>query len=984
MFIKRELGEIMKFNLKHTSLLFSLALIGCGGGGASGGDTPTPTPVKAQLKAQEAIKAPEVIQSGKTTVLSYTVTNPVVDQVKIGAIGRVSNNSTVEIKGFDTPVTDGVELTYDLSLPQNTCFDENGQGKMLPAGDQCNIAFLAKLNGQVAQETNKRLTLAVRTSENAEDLEINKSLKFVPENDARLIDLSSSVSMGKYLAPGIEVKIQVTNNAAIAINALKVMIPQWLEGIAEPTSTNIIDELPPQSVFTVSFKLPMNEEVVKTLEAHKDSMISITLEAANANGQYIADAHVISSPVTAKGIMFDSPKIEAIVFTNQLQESVTLGDHAKLENVANNTMTIVTNGDDCLTKGVLKAGESCQVNIEAAIDAHPVDYTKEMQLQLPYETNTGVTLTAHADIKLKANHISMQNNVHLKPGAVANIAFKNEGAFNAFLPDIANFSITRDGQIATGVEINQSSTCLNAELKPKESCQLIIHADNAVPAKGHLLTVLKANNMADNVAESFYIDSSYQSVLLEESIGSIKSNMSAIKLTNNGDTNVRNISLDRTYFPESVTIYDGKNGSSDYGVQWCNEMLCPDYCQISSDKFDLLQQESCYIYFHNPSNTTTSGAELTITALNKDYVVSVLKKTDLFMGTSETETSNSSLYRLTTNESSEVMLEDIKAYLHTNGKIESYYWIDNDDNHTTLAVVVDDGGVKRLEILKNIAMQWVNLHFPSESYSYLGIRASYDNHGNIYVLLANNQDENLISVIGTPEGFGYVWQKLGQRTGTPFEHNDLKIVMDMYNNSYMVDIDKKRLNKIDLTTNKDSTLYRSETEIISMLYFAESDHIAVIDKSSKEGQFKISLFNHKSQTNTPVTSYLLPKKLDLIYAVKVIPETMKFYIYGLTDYEGVNIDEYTIAYDNGHFGDMSYQRLAKVPEGFHAKRSMLLVDHIPYLIDHVISEQDDYVLYMQKYVDGQWINSRYASSQFQYGHIAEQLGYQYHYDLKLK
>lgn len=107
----------MKFNLKHTSLLFSLALVGCGGGG-SGGEMPIPAPVKAQLKAKEVIKAPVVIQSGKTTVLSYTVSNPVVEQVKIGAIGKRSSNAAVEIESFDVPVADGVELRYDLSLPQ--------------------------------------------------------------------------------------------------------------------------------------------------------------------------------------------------------------------------------------------------------------------------------------------------------------------------------------------------------------------------------------------------------------------------------------------------------------------------------------------------------------------------------------------------------------------------------------------------------------------------------------------------------------------------------------------------------------------------------------------------------------------------------------------------------------------------------------------------------------------------------------------------
>lgn len=233
----------MKSNLKHLSSLFALALIGCGGGGSSGGDSPAPSPVKAQLKAQEAIKAPEVIQSGKTSVLSYTVTNPSVEQMKLGAIGKAMSNTAVEIKGFDTPETGGVKLTYDLSLPQNTCFDDKGQGQLLQAGDQCNIPFLAKLDDQVDHETDKHLTLSVKTSDNAEDLNIQKVLKFVPQNDSRLIDLSQSTKTSDYLKPGSKVTIDVHNNSSVTINALDIQLPQWLKDAALNLSSQQIDEL---------------------------------------------------------------------------------------------------------------------------------------------------------------------------------------------------------------------------------------------------------------------------------------------------------------------------------------------------------------------------------------------------------------------------------------------------------------------------------------------------------------------------------------------------------------------------------------------------------------------------------------------------------------------------------------------------------------------------------------------------------------------
>lgn len=521
------------------SLFSILFFSACGGGG--GGDTPTPTPVKAKLTASEDIKAPQVIQSGKATVLSYTVTNPVIEAVKLGAIGRASSNTSVEIESFDVPQADGVELTYDLSLPQNTCFDHEGKSKPLIAGSECNLAFIAKLDEKIHQETNKNLTLAIRTSDNAEDLEINKSLKFVPENDARLIDLSTGVSTSTYLAPGKVISIDVKNQSNKIINALNIKLPQWLQDIAlELTALNIA-ELKPQDHFNVQFKLAADNKTIDVLQAHSDDKIDVIIEAANAKDTHIIGFEITTSIVNTGMVEFDKPEQKTVVFSNATEVPLAI-DSLLLENVADDSVIIVKN--TCVAGSDLKANDRCEVILSASADAHKADYEQSIGVTLGYQLEDGTSLTTSAAVHLADVTLDMQQDIHIEQSQQGTINITNNSAFSAYLPDADAFSIIEDeAQNISDITIDPESDCFNNKLVPEGVCTIKVNTTPDALAGAYVLTMSKANNISEDIKTSFYVNDRVQSIEVEATEGSSSANMEAIKLTNNGHGQLEDIEI---------------------------------------------------------------------------------------------------------------------------------------------------------------------------------------------------------------------------------------------------------------------------------------------------------------------------------------------------------------------------------------------------------------------------------------------------------
>ncbi len=975
----------MKSNLKHLSSLFALALIGCGGGGSSGGDSPAPSPVKAQLKAQEAIKAPEVIQSGKTSVLSYTVTNPSVEQMKLGAIGKTTSNTAVEIKGFETPETGGVKLTYDLSLPQNTCFDDKGQGQVLQAGDQCNIAFLAKLDDQVDHETDKHLTLSVKTSDNAEDLNIQKVLKFVPQNDSRLIDLSQSTKTSDYLKPGSKITIDVHNNSSVTINALDIQLPQWLKDIALNLSSQQIDELHSGEDFSVTFDLAIDQKTIDTLKAHQDDTIDIIIEAANAKENHVIDMKVSTSIVKSNDVTFESPEIHTVTYTNDTDVNLQMGVFT-FDNIADNSVMIENN--NC--QQTLAAHASCDITLKASDNAHVDDYAKSAYMTLHYATDSGVELSAQNMIIIDSVNVAIEEDVQAKQGESFEINVTNNGPFSAYLPEMSYFTITQQNQNVAGLTIDPASSCFNTTLVAGDSCQVKINTTEDVMPGGYILHIDQANNMASSVSESFYIKSLDVSLIVEADEGSSQSNMGAVKLTNNGEIKIDNITLDRNALPENVMLYNGANGTSSYGTTWCTAELCPNYCEVNDGIINLAKGKSCSLYMYSPNDVDINQSKLTVNALGQTYDFNLTKYKALYVEMPDM----SKYYELYHMNNNGVNSDNIKKYLRS-GQIDQLYWLENDSDHNTLAVITEDGSPwerqKHFELLKNISGTWVNLNFPDNKYNYLGVRAITSNQGDIHVFVSDKSFSKLIMLVGKLEDSTYAWHEVFSIDEAVESIDDIHVWLDQYNNHYMVDHKNNAFTKIDALGGM-APLYLSETPLEQSLYFKHDDYLAVIDTEKMDSsQHRISLVNYQTQPaeyegdqiiNHPAASYLFPNYYKTIDSVQVIPESMSFYALVDAGHMHKTLAQCDIDYDYGHFGDeMHCHELTDIPATAVTANELKVIDNSVWLIGEKIKKgsSDDNQLSLFEYVDSQWQEHNYSSPSFTKGYQITQLGYQYTY-----
>ncbi|WP_440993746.1 hypothetical protein [Cysteiniphilum litorale] len=984
----------MKFNLKHTSLLFSLALIGCGGGGgSSSGDMPIPTPVKAQLTAAEAIKAPAVIQSGKTTVLSYTVTNPVVEQVKIGAIGQRSSNASVEIQGFDVPVNDGVELNYDLSLPQNTCFDENGQGKMLPAGEQCHIAFLAKLNGAIDQETDRHLVLAVRTSDNAEDLQINKSLKFVSQHDARLIDLTDSITTSRYLKPGSMVTVDVRNNTSATINALNIQLPEWLKDIALNISAAQIDELHVGDSFSFSFNLAIDQKTIDALTMHQDDTVDIMIEAANAKDTHAIDLEVTTSIVDSNDVAFQQPEMQTVTYTNNTDTVLTINS-VTLENIADNSVVIEDN--NC--QETLAAHASCRVLLKAGDNARVNDYAQPAHIIFDYSTEHGAKLSSQNTININPVNVSIEKDVHAKQGETFEINITNDGPFTAELPDMSHFNIMQDNKNIAGLTLDPLSNCFNTALEVGQSCQVKIHAAEDITPDGYLLHIDQGNNLTADVNESFYINDADASIVVEAFEKHDRSNMGYIKLVNNGEVGIKNIGLDRTYLPENVELYNGSNGTSSYGATWCTAELCPNYCEVNDGVFNLAVGESCHLYMFSPSDVNIAQAQLTINALGQDYGFNLTRKTALYADTPNATHSSHELYQFV-DDGIDFQEEKIVKHLHTAGTIEQYYWLENDPDHNTLAVVVIDKSLndrRTIELLKNIGGTWVNLNFPSNYYVYLGGRAIFSPTGELQVIVGDNDLGKTIRVIGKPTASGYTWHEdfIYEKGGKIYD--DFKMSIDQHDNSYIIisngDYEPIAFVKVGSNLVDETDLYVSQGMLKHSLYFAQADYMAVIDAPDMDSH-SINFFNHQSKPverngniviNHPDASYLMPSHYKEIYSVLAIPNAMSFYALVDAGHSKKEIVQCDIDYEHGHFGDYLHCReLTEIPDAAASAKTLKLIDGKLFLIGTKVKKEaprsNKFSIF--EYADKQWTELSYLSADFSEGYQISELGHQYYYPI---
>ncbi|WP_192484840.1 MULTISPECIES: hypothetical protein [Cysteiniphilum] len=975
----------MKSNLKHLSSLFALALIGCGGGGSSGGDSPAPSPVKAQLKAQEAIKAPKVIQSGKTSVLSYTVTNPSVEQMKLGAIGKATSNTAVAIKGFETPETDGVKLTYDLSLPQNTCFDDKGQGQLLQAGDQCNIAFLAKLDDQVDHETDKHLTLSVKTSDNAEDLNIQKVLKFVPQNDSRLIDLSQSTKTSDYLKPGSKVTIDVHNNSSVTINALDIQLPQWLKDIALNLSSQQIDELHSGEDFSVAFDLAVDQKTIDTLKAHQDDTIDIIIEAANAKENHMIDMKVSTSIVKSNDVTFESPATQTITYTNDTDVDLQMGVFT-LENIADNSVMVENN--NC--QQTLAAHASCDITLKARDNAHVDDYAKPAYMTLHYATDSGVELSAQNMITIDPVNVAIEEDVQAKQGESFEINVTNNGPFSAYLPEMSYFTMTQQNQNVAGLTIDPASGCFNTTLVAGDSCQVKINTTEDVMPGGYTLHIDQANNMASAVSESFYIKSLDVSLIVEADEGSSQSNMGAVKLTNNGEVKIDNIELDRSALPENVILYNGVNGNSSYGTTWCTAELCPNYCEVNDGTINLAKGKSCSLYMYSSSDVDVNQSKLTVNALGQTYDFNLAKHKALYVEMPDM----SKYYALYHMDNNGVNSDNIKKYLRS-GQIDQLYWLANDTDHNILAAITEDGAPwarqKHFELLKNVSGTWVNLNFPDNKYNYLGVRAIASNQGDIHVFVSDKSFSKLIMLVGKLEDSTYAWHEVFSIDEAVESIDDINAWLDQYNNHYMVDHKNNAFTKIDALGGM-APLYLSETPLEQSFYFKHDDYLAVIDTEKMDSsQGRISLVNYQTQPaeyegdqiiNHPAASYLFPNYYKTIESVQVIPDSMSFYVLVDAGHMHKTLAQCDIDYDYGHFGDeMHCHELTDIPATAVTANELKVIDNSVWLIGEKIKKgsSHDNQLSLFEYVDSQWQEHNYSSPSFTKGYQITQLGYQYTY-----
>ena len=137
-------------------------------------------------------------------------------------------------------------------------------------------------------------------------------------------------------------------------------------------------------------------------------------------------------------------------------------------------------------------------------------------------------------------------------------------------------------------------------------------------------------------------------------------------------------------------------------------------------------------------------------------------------------------------------------------------------------------------LLKNISGTWVNLNFPAQKYTYLGIRA-----------VANNKGETHI-VVGKLENSTYVWNEIFSIDEKMYPVNDLNVLLDQHNNYYMINSDINTLVKLKQSGELEP-LYLSQTPLEQIVYFKHDVYVAVVNTEKMDSrQHRISLLNHET------------------------------------------------------------------------------------------------------------------------------------------
>ncbi|WP_440651862.1 hypothetical protein [Cysteiniphilum sp. 19S12-1] len=508
---------------------------------------------------------------------------------------------------------------------------------------------------------------------------------------------------------------------------------------------------------------------------------------------------------------------------------------------------------------------------------------------------------------------------------------------------------------------------------------------------GYMLHIDQANNLMSEVNEPFYIKAAAANIVVETEDGSPQSNMGAVKLTNNGDTKIEDIVLELSAMPESVMFYNGNNGSDpSYNTTWCSADICPDYCQINEGKISLDTGDACHLYMYSPSDIDVSAAQLTINALGQTYGFDLGKDKALYVEMPDM----SKYYALYHMSNNGVNPDNVRKYLHS-GQIDQLYWLENDSDHNTLAVIAEDGPSwdrqKHFELLKNINGTWVNLNFPYSQYNYLGVRVVTSDKGDIHAFVSDKSFSKLIMLVGKLEDSTYAWNEIFSIDGKVYPIDDTNVWLDQYNNYYMISNEHNAFTKIN-TSGGIEPLYLSQTTLEQSFYFKRDDYLAVIDTEKMDpSQYRISLVNHKTQPaeddgseiiNHPAASYLFPNYYKAIESIQVIPDSMSFYALVDAGHSHKTLAQCDIDYEYGHFGDdMHCHELADIPAAATSANNLKVIGNSVFLIGEKVKKGSDHEnqLSIFEYTDDQWQALNYTSPSFNAGYQITQLGYQYTY-----
>ena len=719
------------------------------------------------------------------------------------------------------------------------------------------------------------------------------------------------------------------------------------------------------------------------MKAHQDDTIDIIIEAANAKENHMIDMKVSTSIVKSNDVTFGSPATQTVTYTNDTDVNLQMGVFT-LENIADNSVMVENN--NC--QQTLAAHASCDITLKASGNAHVDDYAKPAYMTLHYATDSGVELSAQNMITIDPVNVAIEEDVQAKQGESFEINVTNNGPFSAYLPEMSHFTITQQNQNVAGLTIDPASSCFNTTLVAGDSCQVKINTTEDVMPGGYTLHIDQANNMASAVSESFYIKSLDVSLIVEADEGSSQSNMGAVKLTNNGEVKIDNIELDRSALPENVMLYNGVNGTSNYGTTWCTAELCPNYCEVNDGIIDLAKGKSCSLYMYSPSDVDVNQSKLTINALGQTYDFNLAKHKALYVEMPDM----SKYYALYHMDNNGVNSDGIKKYLRS-GQIDQLYWLANDTDHNILAAITEDGAPwarqKHFELLKNVSGTWVNLNFPDDSYTYLGIRAVANDKGEVHMLVADKQLSKLIVLVGAFQNAKYVWKEIASIDGKVDPLDDLNVLLDQHNNYYMINSEMNAFVKLD-SSGKAEPLYLSDTPLTQSLYFKQDDYVAVVGSEKDDSmQHRISLVNYQTQPvdgkggqiiNHPAASYLFPNYYKTIESVQVIPDSMSFYVLVDAGHMHKTLAQCNIDYDYGHFGDeMHCHELTDIPATAVTANELKVIDNSVWLIGEKIKKgsSHDSQLSLFEYVDSQWQEHNYSSPSFTKGYQITQLGYQY-------